>query len=122
MELSKKEMAQSVFDAMNNKDFSFASKIFDENIQFDFPGIGTVDGVRKVVVVLTALLRKYKKLHFIVSDIILEKERACVIWTNKGESLKEDLYENSGITLIHFSDDKIVLLSDYFKDTSFVNA
>jgi ketosteroid isomerase-like protein len=60
-------------------------------------------------------------LIFHVSDIIIEGDRACVVWSNKGEHKDGTLYENQGITLVHFLENQIVFLSDYFKDTSFAN-
>ncbi len=116
------DMVRSVFVAMNTRDFSELEKIMSEGVVFDFPGAGRVEGYRKVLVFLKALLRKYPKLTFTVSEIITGDQRACAIWTNEGEDKEGHPYENRGITLLHFSESKITFISDYFKDTSFVES
>jgi ketosteroid isomerase-like protein len=116
------DLAKRVFACMNKKDFESLKPVLSDSIVFDFPGLQPVEGPRKVLVFLNALMRKYKGLTFKISDIIIdEKEnKACVVWTNFGEHLSGGDYQNSGITLIEFREDKIDFLSDYFKDTSFV--
>ena len=114
-----KGIAVSVFDAMNTSEFSTFEKNAAEDISFDFPGADRIEGVKRVILFFKVLLRKYKDLKFTVNDVIVADEKACVIWTNKGEYINGDLYENSGITLFHFNADQVSFISDYFKDTSF---
>ncbi len=64
-------------------------------------------------------MRKYSELIFEVQDIITENEKTCDIWTNSGKYMNGKEYKNSDMTLIHFKEDKIIFLSDYFKDISF---
>jgi len=117
---SYKEIAVSVFEAMNTSDFSIFEKNAADNLSFDFPGADRVEGVKRVILFFKILLRKYKVLTFTVTDVIVEDDKACVVWTNKGEEKDGSLYENSGITLFHFINDKVSYISDYFKDTSFI--
>ncbi|MCD4833457.1 MAG: nuclear transport factor 2 family protein [Bacteroidales bacterium] len=119
---SYKEIALSVFEAMNTSNFSEFEKNAADDLSFDFPGAGRVEGVKRVILFFKILLRKYNKLTFTVSDVIVENKKACVVWTNKGEEKDGKPYKNSGITLFHFTDDKVSLISDYFKDTSFINS
>ena len=116
-----KKLAKGVFEAMNKRDFSEMQKNITENLTFDFPGAGKIEGAKRVVIFLTALLRKYSVLQFNVSEVFTEGERACAIWTNKGESKDGQPYSNSGVTVFQFSEGKISSMSDYFKDTSFTN-
>jgi ketosteroid isomerase-like protein len=116
-----KDLAKGVFDAMNTRDFSEMQKNITDNLVFDFPGAGKIEGAKRVVLFLTALLRKYSVLKFTVSEVFVEGERACAIWTNKGESKDGKPYANSGVTIFQFDDGKISSMSDYFKDTSFTN-
>lgn len=117
-----KGIAVSVFDAMNTSEFTVFEKNADENIQFDFPGADRIRGVKRVVLFFKVLLRKYKNLSFDVNDVIIGDKKACVVWTNRGEYMDGKLYINSGITLFHFNKNKVSFISDYFKDTSFVNS
>jgi len=116
------ELTLSVFNAMNSRDFSELEKNVTENVAFDFPGAGRIEGARRVILFLKALLRKYPKLHFTVSEVLVDKHKACAVWTNAGVSSDGGPYANSGITLLYFEGDKIRFISDYFKDTSFVTS
>jgi len=118
---SSKSFSQGVFDALNKRDFTEMQKNISENLVFDFPGAGRIEGAKRVIIFLTALLRKYSVLQFNVSEVFAEGERACAIWTNKGESKDGKPYSNSGVTVFQFIDGKISSMSDYFKDTSFTN-
>jgi ketosteroid isomerase-like protein len=114
------DLTLSLFNAMNSRDFSTLEKNVADHVAFDFPGAGRVEGARRVILFLNALLRKYPKLEFTVSEVLVDKQSTCAIWTNEGISTDGKPYENKGITLIHFREEKIVFISDYFKDTSFV--
>ena len=115
------DLAKKVFSSMNSGDFEQVKEDMTEDICFDFPGTDLLKGKRRVIIFLSALLRKYKGLTFKISDIIIDNEKACVVWTNFGEDVKGEEYTNSGLTFMKFSEDKISFLSDYFKDTSFTN-
>lgn len=117
--LSKEKITSGIFKAMNSRDFSGIEPFIADTIEFDFPGAGCMAGKKRVLIFLKALLRKYPELVFSVSEIIIESERACAIWSNKGRDSNGHAYENRGVTYIRFADDTIVYLSDYFKDTSF---
>jgi ketosteroid isomerase-like protein len=114
------KLTLSVFDAMNSRDFTGLESNVTDAVSFDFPGAGRVESARRVILFLKALLRKYPRLEFTVNEIIVEGNKACAVWTNEGENSTGERYENSGMTLIHFENDKIAFISDYFKDTSFV--
>jgi ketosteroid isomerase-like protein len=116
------ELTLSVFNAMNTRDFSELEKNITDDVAFDFPGVGRVEGSKRVLIFLKALLRKYKHLAFTITEVIEGSQRACAIWTNRGEHINGNAYANSGVTLLHFSDNKISFISDYFKDTSFVES
>lgn len=115
-----KQIAVSVFDAMNTNEFSVFEQNAAPDISFDFPGTNRVEGVKRVILFFKVLLRKYKDLKFWVNDVIVADGKTCVVWTNKGTYQDGTNYENRGITLFHFTGDKINFISDYFKDTSFI--
>ena len=116
-----KGIAISVFEAMNTSEFSKFENNAADDICFDFPGAERIQGAKRVILFFKVLLRKYNNLSFVVNDVIVGDKKACVVWTNRGEYGDGSLYENSGITLFHFIDNKISFISDYFKDTSFTN-
>lgn len=117
-----KQLAKLVFDCFNCRDFSAVEPNIDENILFNFPGVGDIHGKRRSLLFMKTLLRKYPVLEFQLAEIIAEEEKVVVVWTNTGKNNEGEDYINSGITLFHFNGDKIIYLSDYFKDTSFTNS
>jgi len=120
--ISNRELAKAIFTAMNRRDPAHLGPYLSEGAVFDFPGPGLIEGSRKILVFLKVLFRKYPRLEFSVEDILVDGDQACAVWTNEGEDKKGNSYKNRGISLIRFSEGKIVFISDYFKDTSFVEA
>jgi ketosteroid isomerase-like protein len=117
---TKQDIARSIFNAMNTRDFSEFENFVSEDVVFDFPGAARIEGYKRVIIFLKALLRKYPELKFTVSEIITDNQRACAVWTNEGEDTDGNPYSNRGITLLYFRGNKLTFISDYFKDTSFV--
>lgn len=116
-----RKLAQMIFDALNSRDFSEVQPFLAEEVVLNFPGVGDITGLKKVVIFMKTLLRKYPELTFTVSKIIVENDNAVAVWTNVGKKISGEFYSNSGNTLFQFSDGYIKLISDYFKDTSFTN-
>ncbi|HUS86504.1 MAG TPA: nuclear transport factor 2 family protein [Bacteroidales bacterium] len=116
-----RELAELVFKAMNRRDFSILEPYLTEDVVFDFPGAGRIEGFKRVLIFLKALLRKYPVLVFDVSEVIIDEDRMCAIWTNEGKDIDGNSYSNSGNTVLNLSEGKITFISDYFKDTSFAN-
>lgn len=115
------QLTRSLFKAMNERDFVHFTEIMADEVAFDFPGAGRVEGQRRTILLLKSIFRKYPVLEFRVHEIVAGTARACCIWTNSGESASGEPYSNSGVTLLHFKEGKITFISDYFKDTSFTS-
>lgn len=118
--LSNRALAQVIFSAMNTRDLSELDQCLSENATFDFPGAGLIKGRNRILAFLKVLFRKYPQLFFTVEDVMVDGDRANVLWTNKGENMRGDPYKNRGVTFVKLTEGKIVFISDYFKDTSFV--
>ena len=119
MKHSNNELARMLIDSMTNRDFSAVEPYMSDDLRLNFPGAGTLEGKRRVLVFLNAMLRKYPGLVFKVTDVFSTDTRSCIVWINSGEDINGQAYENSGTTVIHYNKGKFVYLSDYFKDTSF---
>lgn len=119
-ELSNRGLVQTIFDAINKRDLAEFEQYLSEGAVFDFPGPGRIEGQRRILLFFKILFRKYPRLRFTVEDIIVEGDQACAIWSNEGEEKKGGVYRNRGVTHVRSSEGKIVFISDYFKDTSFV--
>jgi ketosteroid isomerase-like protein len=117
--ISNRDIAQLIFTSLNKRDLTILENHLSENALFDFPGIGCIEGHRRIMLFLKVLLRKYPRLEFNVNEIIAEDDCVCLVWTNKGEDIKSNPYNNSGATIVKIKEEKIFFISDYFKDTSF---
>ncbi len=113
------DLVEILFAALNSRDLSTLEHHLAEDAGFDFPGPGLISGRKKILLFMKILFRKYRRLNFSVTRIIVGQDCACAIWTNEGEEKNGKSYSNSGITFLQFSEGKIIFLSDYFKDTSF---
>ena len=107
--------------ALNRRDYSEFQKHLTEDAALDFPGPGRIESRKKVITFIKALFRRFPKLAFTVHDVIVENDRACIVWTNVGERNDGEPYNNSGITYMQMANGKITFVSDYFKDTSFAS-
>jgi len=119
--ISNRRLAQAFMDALNKRDYSEFQKRITEGAALDFPGPGRIESQNKIISFIKALFRKFPKLEFTIHDVIVEKDRACIVWTNVGERNDGEPYDNSGITYMQMSDGKITFISDYFKNTSFAS-
>lgn len=113
-------IAEIIFTALNNRDLSLLDEYLDEHATFDFPGTTLIKGRKKIILFFKILFRKYPRLTFTVKETIVEGDYVCVLWTNNGINGKGHTYNNRGVTFVHITDETILFLSDYFKDTSFV--
>jgi ketosteroid isomerase-like protein len=121
-QLLTRSRAEQIFIAMNSRDVSALAPYMAEDATFDFPGAGCITGKKRILLFFKVLFRKYPRLIFSVTDIIVEGERACAVWSNEGETAHGAPYQNRGMTLVHIVDGQIAYISDYFKDTSFAES
>jgi ketosteroid isomerase-like protein len=119
---ANRAIAETIFTALNNRDLSLLDNCLDEHATFDFPGTTLIKGRKKIITFFKILFRKYSRLTFTVKETLVEGEGVCVLWTNTGTSKDGLAYNNRGVTFVHITDGKILFLSDYFKDTSFVKS
>ena len=113
-----KELIQIIFNAFNKRDVSELEGYLDEEAVFEFPGTELVKGPKRILLFFKVLFRKYPRLKFNVTDILVDGDEACAIWSNEGEDNTGKPYSNRGVTIVRIKEGKIVFISDYFKDTS----
>lgn len=113
-------IAETIFTALNNRDLSLLDHYLDEHASFDFPGTSLIKGRKKIILFFKILFRKYPRLLFTVKETIADGDAVCVLWSNQGVNSSDQHYRNSGATVVRIAAAKIIFLSDYFKDTSFV--
>ena len=114
-------IAGSIFSSLNNRELTRLNDYLDENATFDFPGTKLIEGRRKILAFFKILFRKYPRLTFTVQESIVDGEKVCILWTNEGITRNNTPYANRGVTYVHISGGKIHFISDYFKNTSFID-
>jgi ketosteroid isomerase-like protein len=117
-----KDLVHILFTAMNSRDLSRLEECLAEDAFFNFPGADLITGKKRILTFLKVLFRMYPRLTFTVEETIIEGDKVCALWSNEGENREGKPYQNRGITIMHISNGKIISLSDYFKDTSFVRS
>jgi uncharacterized protein (TIGR02246 family) len=114
-----KQTATNFFDAMNTRDASSVASMLAEDAVFHFPGTAPMVGVERIQKFLKVLFFKFPRLEFSVGRVVADESAAAVEWTNRGERRDGAPYANAGVTVLALEGDRIVYLSDTFKDTSF---
>lgn len=114
-----KNLIAAFFASLNDQDFGDLTNYLSPDVVFHFPGTKLLTGPKKAVRLLRIIYRRYSDLVFAISDTIVEDNRATAIWENAGTDRKGNQYKNHGVTILTFRDNKVVYMSDYFKDTSF---
>lgn len=61
---SNRELAHTIFTAMNSRNLSELENYLAEDALFDFPGAGELEGRKKILLFLKVLFRKYPRLAF----------------------------------------------------------
>ena len=122
MNITIETLTRTIFDAFNTRDVSKLEEYLDDDAVFDFPGKELLRGLKRMVLFFNILFRKYPRLIFTVEDSVVEGDKACAIWSNEGEDKDRNPYTNRGVTFVRARKGKIVFISDYFKDTSFVES
>jgi ketosteroid isomerase-like protein len=116
-----RHIAGIIFSALNHRELMQLNDYLDENATFDFPGTKLIKGRKKIFAFFKILFRKYPRLTFTIQETIADGENVCILWTNEGITRNNTPYANQGVTYVHISDRKIHFISDYFKNTSFID-
>ncbi len=105
------------FQAVNERDLGSMGNGLDSEAEFRFPKTQPLVGRDRILRFFKILFRQFPELTFDVKRIILQEQHAAVHWTNRGIGRNKTPYENEGVTLLEWEDEKIRFMSDFFKDT-----
>ncbi len=115
------KLINNFFEKLNDKEFESIESYLSPHVVFYFPGTQPLKGPKKVKQLLQIIYRRYPHLKFRVNDIIIQKNRVAAVWENAGTDRQGRPYRNEGVTIFTLKQGKVISMSDYFKDTSFVN-
>jgi ketosteroid isomerase-like protein len=116
-----KNLISAFFVSLNNQNFDELTHHLSSDVVFHFPGITPLTGPHKVIQLLKIIYRQYSDLVFTLTDTIVENDRAIAVWKNEGTDHNGTHYKNEGTTVFRFKNGKLNYMSDYFKDTSFID-
>jgi len=105
------------FNLVNKRDMNRFKELLTENAEFYFPKTRPLLGKDQIIRFFNILFRQYPELGFKIHRKIIQGQMAAVHWTNHGVSRRGEPYENEGVTILEIEEDKIRLISDFFKDT-----
>ena len=115
--MSENQTFLKFFAVLNERDLDEADNLLDPRTEFYFPKTKPIIGKDRILKFLKIFFRQYPELIFTVERVIRQGDQAAVHWTNRGVSRRREPYENEGVTILEIKDDKIVYISDFFKDT-----
>jgi ketosteroid isomerase-like protein len=115
--MTKKETVLKFFQVLNERDLDEADNLLTAKTEFYFPKTQPIIGKDRIIKFLNIFFRRYPELFFTVVKVILQEDLAAVHWTNRGISRHKEPYENEGVTILEMDKEKIVYISDFFKDT-----
>ena len=111
------EALTQFFHVINERDLGRLEDLLHEKAEFYFPKTQPLLGKERILRFFKILFRRYPKLVFQIQKCIIQGEAAAVHWSNEGVKKGGEQYTNEGITLLETKSQKIVFISDFFKDT-----
>ena len=105
------------FQILNERDLDAADILLDPGAEFYFPKTNPIIGKERILKFLRVFFRSFTELTFTVRRVIHEGDLAAVHWTDRGVNRKNEPYENEGVTILELKEGKIVMISDFFKNT-----
>lgn len=111
------EAVTQFFHVINERNLEKLEDLLDEKAEFYFPKTQPLLGKEKILRFFKILFRRYPELVFQIKRRIIQGEAAAVHWSNEGVKKGGEQYANEGITLLETKSQKIVFISDFFKDT-----
>lgn len=114
-----KEKVMAFMDAMQSNDAARVADWFCENSTLWIPPAGEVRGLSRIRALFRALFNRYDYIEWDVLEILPVSANRCIfICDSRGAMKGRSSYSNRVLTDITFDGDKILRLSDYFKDTA----
>ena len=105
------------FQILNERDLEAANVLLDPRAEFFFPKTKPIIGKERILKFLKIFFRGYPELVFTVIRVIHMGDQAAVHWADRGFNRQKEPYENEGVTLLELKEGKIVVISDFFKNT-----
>lgn len=109
------DLAKIFLNTLGSGNLSSLKDIFSEDVRIEYPGLRTVTGSGKVVLLLKKIFSQFETLQFEALDFIQDGEKLCVTWKNDGQLKAGDAFHNEGATVLHIRNGAIDYVSDYFK-------
>ena len=105
------------FQVLNDRDLKTADTLLDPRAELFFPKTTPITGKERILKFLRILFRSFPELTFTIKRVIHDDDLAAVHWTDRGVNRKNEPYDNEGVTILELKAGKIVLISDFFKNT-----
>jgi ketosteroid isomerase-like protein len=115
--VNAEKIISDFFTCFNLRDLDRLKTLLQEDAWLYFPKTQPLQGIDRISKFLQILFRQYPELVFTVHRTIVQGIWGAVHWSNRGKNRRGEPYENEGVTLMEFEEEKIFYISDFFKDT-----
>jgi ketosteroid isomerase-like protein len=115
--MQSQNIAALFFKLVNQRDMTAFEKLLADNAKFYFPKTKPLLGKERVLRFFNILFKRFPKLEFKVERTVVQGSTVVVHWTNQGLRKDQQPYDNEGVTWLEIKDGKVILISDFFKDT-----
>ncbi|MDJ0830166.1 MAG: nuclear transport factor 2 family protein [Desulfobacterales bacterium] len=105
------------FEWLNLRDTKAMDSVLTEKTTLYFPKTQPLVGGDRITRFFNILFKQYPELVFDVKQTICDQNRGAILWENRGKNRRGEPYQNEGVTIMEITDGKVVLISDFFKDT-----
>ena len=115
--MSIKRQCQDFFEWLNQRNTAAMGSVLTEETTLYFPKTQPLVGRDRITRFFKILFKQYPELFFDVKQTICDQNRGAILWENLGKNRRGELYQNEGVTIMEITDGKVVLISDFLKDT-----
>ena len=115
--MSSQSFIREFFEVFNHRNLDKMEHLLSSDAELYFPKTQPLIGKNRILEFVKILFRQYPQLRFDIRRIIIQDHQAAIHWTNQGKNKRDVPYENEGVTIMELKDDKIIFISDFFKDT-----
>lgn len=115
--MSDQNIVFNFFELVNARDLKRLGDLLTDSVEFYFPKTRPLIGRERILRFFGILFRQYPKLVFKIQRTIVQGPLAAVHWTNRGANMRQEAYENEGVTILEMERPRVRFISDFFKDT-----
>ena len=117
MSVPQAEQMLAGYEGLNRGDLGPLTAHWDDDITFVFPGktriSGTYQGRHNAERCFWIIQQIMPDIKFEIVSVVDGPDTVIVEWIKRSTTVQGDVFENAGITVAEFRDDKVIAMRDY---------